>query len=81
MHFVKTLLVMTTVLAELSLFASHADENVQLGPRPFFLIDDMEESPLKTKPQQCSKGHSIKPNFQLVIVAPPYNFQEKPNNL
>ncbi|MFZ1711825.1 MAG: glycerophosphodiester phosphodiesterase family protein [Nitrosomonas sp.] len=30
--------------------------NVQLGPRPFFLVDDMDESPLKTKLLSCSEG-------------------------
>jgi glycerophosphoryl diester phosphodiesterase len=30
--------------------------NVQLGPRPFFLIDDMEDGHLKRKLQQCTAG-------------------------
>lgn len=30
--------------------------NVQLGPRPYYLIEDMEESKLKTTLQQCVKG-------------------------
>lgn len=30
--------------------------NVQLGPRPFFLIDDMDDGPLKTKLLSCSEG-------------------------
>lgn len=29
--------------------------HVQLGPRPFFLVDDMSESPLKTRLQQCAQ--------------------------
>ncbi|NCV64056.1 MAG: glycerophosphodiester phosphodiesterase, partial [Betaproteobacteria bacterium] len=29
---------------------------VQLGPRPFFLISQMQTSPLKHQLQQCSKG-------------------------
>ena len=28
--------------------------NVQLGPRPFYLVDDMDEGPLKEKLQSCS---------------------------
>jgi glycerophosphoryl diester phosphodiesterase len=32
------------------------DTNVQLGPRPFFLINEMEDSPLKRKLQQCTGG-------------------------
>lgn len=30
--------------------------NVQLGPRPFFLIDDMDDGDLKRRLQQCSAG-------------------------
>jgi len=30
--------------------------NVQLGPRPFYLVDNMTESALKTKLQSCSNG-------------------------
>lgn len=33
-----------------------ARTNVQLGPRPFFLINDMADSPLKRKLQQCTAG-------------------------
>lgn len=29
--------------------------HIQLGPRPFFLVDDMSESPLKTRLQQCAQ--------------------------
>jgi glycerophosphoryl diester phosphodiesterase len=30
--------------------------NIQLGPRPFFLVSDMREGPLKAKLQACSNG-------------------------
>jgi glycerophosphoryl diester phosphodiesterase len=30
--------------------------NVQLGPRPFFLVNDMQEGPLKSALQSCSAG-------------------------
>lgn len=30
--------------------------SAQLGPRPFFLVDDMTQSPLKTQLQHCAKG-------------------------
>jgi glycerophosphoryl diester phosphodiesterase len=33
-----------------------AEASVQLGPRPFFLINDMEESSLKRRLLQCSEG-------------------------
>jgi glycerophosphoryl diester phosphodiesterase len=28
---------------------------VQFGPRPFFLVDDMSEGPLKRQLQQCTR--------------------------
>ena len=30
------------------------DRNVQVGPRPFYLVDKMSPSPLKRKLEQCS---------------------------
>jgi glycerophosphoryl diester phosphodiesterase len=30
--------------------------NVQLGPRPFYLVDDMDAGPLKDKLESCSEG-------------------------
>lgn len=39
--------------------------NVQLGPRPFFLINDMADSPLKRKLQQCSAGSYQPSNFSI----------------
>lgn len=30
--------------------------SAQLGPRPFFLVEDMAQSPLKTQLQHCAKG-------------------------
>jgi len=38
---------------------------VQLGPRPFFLISQMQTSPLKHQLQQCSKGPFRKTNFSI----------------
>ena len=31
-------------------------QNIQLGPRPFFLVSQMQDSPLKRKLQSCTKG-------------------------
>jgi glycerophosphoryl diester phosphodiesterase len=39
--------------------------NVQLGPRPFFLINDMADSSLKRKLQQCTKGSYEPSNFSI----------------
>jgi len=39
--------------------------SVQLGPRPFFLVNDMEESELKNSLQECSKGPFFKTDFSI----------------
>ncbi len=41
------------------------DESVQLGPRPFFLVNDMANSPLKTKLLSCSAGPFEKTDFSI----------------
>ncbi len=53
-----------TAMAYLAPAFAHADDDhrsknrnassVQLGPRPFFLVNDMQESPLKTQLQACA---------------------------
>lgn len=41
------------------------DPRVQLGPRPFFLVDDMDEGELKTALQQCVNGPFYKTDFSI----------------
>ncbi|MGZ8190310.1 MAG: glycerophosphodiester phosphodiesterase family protein [Methylococcaceae bacterium] len=65
MRFAKTLMVMSTVIAVLLSFAVHADESIQLGPRPFFLVEDMQPSDLKTALQQCANGPFYKSDFSI----------------
>ncbi len=65
MRFFRTLLAVAAVTAALSPFAAHADENVQLGPRPFFLVEDMAPSDLKTALQQCASGPFYKSDFSI----------------
>jgi glycerophosphoryl diester phosphodiesterase len=45
----------------------HGDRghSVQLGPRPFFLVQDMDESDLKTELQQCSEGPFKRTDFSI----------------
>jgi glycerophosphoryl diester phosphodiesterase len=38
---------------------------VQVGPRPYYLIDQMSPSPLKHKLEQCSAGPFYKTNFSI----------------
>jgi glycerophosphoryl diester phosphodiesterase len=39
--------------------------NIQVGPRPYFLVSDMVDSPLKAKLQSCSNGPFKKTNFSI----------------
>ena len=49
-------LALSTTTPELTTADGHAPVNrVQLGPRPYFLIDDMDESDLKTKLASCAE--------------------------
>jgi glycerophosphoryl diester phosphodiesterase len=41
------------------------DSSVQLGPRPFFLVNEMEDSRLKRRLQQCSAGPFEKSTFSI----------------
>lgn len=40
-------------------------QNVQLGPRPFYLVNDMQDSPLKKELQNCSKRAFKKSDFSI----------------
>ncbi len=39
---------------------SHKRSNIQLGPRPFYLVSDMDPGPLKRSLQKCSKKNKFK---------------------
>ena len=39
--------------------------SIQLGPRPFFLVDNMDSSPLKQRLQQCANGPFVKTDFSI----------------
>jgi glycerophosphoryl diester phosphodiesterase len=41
------------------------EQSVQLGPRPFFLVEDMQDSRLKRKLQTCSAGPFRKSSFSI----------------
>jgi len=40
-------------------------QTVQLGPRPYFLVDDMDEGPLKRKLEQCTDMQPHKSDFSI----------------
>jgi len=58
--------------------AIHAEEptNIQLGPRPFYLIDKMPDGQLKTKLQACSNGPFSRSNFSIAHRGAPLQFPE-----
>jgi glycerophosphoryl diester phosphodiesterase len=43
----------------------HRKAHVQLGPRPFFLVEDMDESPLKEDLQACTDGPFYATDFSI----------------
>ncbi len=56
--------------------ASNTIKNVQVGPRPYFLVDDMDASPLKNKLKRC-EAQSLKPsNFSIGHRGAPLQFPE-----
>ena len=50
--------------------------NIQLGPRPYFLVNDMAPGPLKTKLQSCSNGPFQKTAFSIGHRGAPLMFPE-----
>ncbi len=54
-------------LAAVSLFAqaSSPTRAVQLGPRPFYLVDNMDAGPLRDKLQSCAAGPFHKTDFSI----------------
>ena len=39
--------------------------NIQLGPRPYFLVSEMSDGPLKAKLQSCANGPFEKTSFSI----------------
>jgi len=58
-------LALSLILSGSALSSVIAAENLQLGPRPFYLVDEMRESPLKTELQQCSQGPFTSSEFSI----------------
>jgi glycerophosphoryl diester phosphodiesterase len=63
----KYLLVCTLLAGIVSSAITIAAEtqSIQLGPRPFFLVEDMDASPLKERLQQCVNGPFVKTDFSI----------------
>src|SRR5215470_17351122 len=43
----------------------HSNQSIQLGPRPFYLVDGMDEGPLKDKLMQCKNGPFRRTDFSI----------------
>lgn len=56
--------------------AEKGESNIQLGPRPFFLVDDMDEGQLKNKLLACGKGSFRKSDFSIGHRGAPLQFPE-----
>lgn len=50
--------------------------NVELGPRPLWLVDDMDEGPLKTRLQACSAKQARRTDFSIGHRGAPLQFPE-----
>jgi glycerophosphoryl diester phosphodiesterase len=50
--------------------------NIQLGPRPFFLVEEMADSALKTQLKSCSNGPFKKSTFSIGHRGAPMMFPE-----
>lgn len=66
------------VFAAAGLFAQTRSPTraVQLGPRPFYLVDNMDSGPLKDKLQSCSAGPFHKTDFSISHRGAPLMFPE-----
>jgi len=49
---------------------------IQLGPRPLFLVDDMDPGPLKERLLQCAAGPFAKTDFSIAHRGAPLQFPE-----
>ncbi|KAI4287258.1 MAG: hypothetical protein L6R35_003481 [Caloplaca aegaea] len=50
--------------------------NVQMGPRPYYLVEDMDDGPLKVKLQSCSEGPFKVSDFVFAHRGAPLQFPE-----
>lgn len=50
--------------------------SIQLGPRPFFLVNDMDKGPLKEKLEECESGPFKQTDFSIGHRGAPMQFPE-----
>lgn len=52
------------------------DDPIQLGPRPFWLVEDMDESALRDELAECAAGPFVRTNFSIGHRGAPMQFPE-----
>lgn len=69
---------LSTLLGILTLLSVNiaGSQEAQLGPRPFFLVDQMEDSDLKRKLNACKSGPFTKSNWSIGHRGAPLQFPE-----
>jgi glycerophosphoryl diester phosphodiesterase len=67
MHIPERVLALGALVAAIHIAppAFAQDDNIQLGPRPFFLIDKLESGPLKEKLESCKTGPFKRTDFSI----------------
>jgi glycerophosphoryl diester phosphodiesterase len=53
------------IAAAAAVAVASADDNISIGTRPFYLINDMDDSPLKRELQSCSVTDFKKSDFSI----------------
>jgi glycerophosphoryl diester phosphodiesterase len=76
----KAALALASGLAPLAIHAVPAvadeDGSAQLGPRPYYLVDDMDKSELQAALQQCAAGPFARSDFSIGHRGAPLQFPE-----
>lgn len=67
---------MALVLGATTFSQSVLADAIQLGPRPFFLVDQMADSPLKEKLKSCAAGPFKRTDFSIGHRGAPLQFPE-----
>lgn len=71
------LLAVLSILSTMPAFSEEAAQStLQLGPRPAFLVDDMDDGPLKTELKQCIGMPAKRTDFSIAHRGAPLQFPE-----
>ncbi|MGB7431430.1 MAG: glycerophosphodiester phosphodiesterase family protein [Ahrensia sp.] len=76
MHTKLTLAALSVCVSLPALAAQHTTANVQIGPRPFYLVENMDDGPLKEKLRSCQSGPFMQSEFSIGHRGAPLQFPE-----